>query len=297
MARKGWYEREEVPTINHDWVSMHCKNITNREMKLLRIINDRRLVRRDHLEIIHEDFRNAGDRRTSILNRSIKKLFEKMCIDKVHEEAEYRNGNKPAVLSLDRAGAILLGLDKRFKRRIQHNDVRIIDTKKFIFRELPNNFPHVHGINELEVKTILLGDELGFDIVRWDLEEKNTKMYMYNQRYILKPDIFTILRVNKKPFMAFIEYDTGKEDNRNKDKFPVIREKLEKYHYYKLCGSWKRESWAEILPFFPILLFVTEDKKRIPYINDKGQKMGLKVKAIHSSEYQETLKDLVKALQ
>lgn len=296
MGKKGWYEREEVPSINHDWVQLHCKNITNREMDLLRIVNERKLVRRDHLEIIHEEYRKAGDTRTSILNRSISKLFQKLCLDKVHEEAEYRSGNLPAVVALDRAGALILGLDKKFKRRIKHDELRIINTKKHIFRELPSNYPHIHGVNQLEVDTILLCEELGIDIVRWDLEEKNTRLFMYNERYILIPDVFLLLRVNNKPFIAYIEYDTGKEDFRYKDKYPTLREKLEKYQKYKLSRTWKNEKWAEISPF-PLLIFVAEDKKRIPYVNDKGKLLGLKVLAIHSSEFQDNLKTLLKALQ
>lgn len=296
MIKKGWYERLEVPTINNDWVQLNCKNITNREMNLLKIINERKLVRRDHLEIICEEYRNAGEKRTSVLNRSIRKLFDKMCIDKVHEEAKYRNGNFPAIVALDRAGAIVLGLNKQFKRRIKHDEMRIIDTKKYIFRSLPSNYLHIHGINELECQTILLGEELGFNVFKWDLEEKNTRLFMYNERIILIPDIFMILRVNNKAFLAYIEYDTGKEDYRHKDKFPTLREKLEKYQKYKLSGTWKNEKWAEFSPF-PLILFVTEDKSRISYVNEKGKKLGLKILAFHSDEYKDNLRTLLKALQ
>lgn len=295
MSKNGWYEREEVSRITDDWVRLNCRNITKREREMLKIINERKLIRRDHLEIIHESFRNAGSNRTNILNRSVRKLFEKLCIDKVHEEAEFGTGNLPAVLALDKAGAIVLGVDKKFRRRIKHN-TKFVKGEKYIFRELPNNYPHIHGVNNLEARTILLSEELGFGIVRWDLEEKNTKIFMVNERYVLTPDVFMMLRMNNKPLSAFIEYDTGMENHRYKEDFPTIRDKLEKYQKYKLSGSWKSEKWAKYSGF-PLLLFVTEDEKRIPFVNDKGRKLGLRVFGLHASEFEKVLEDLLKALQ
>lgn len=184
MARKSWYERNEISKINSDWVQLNCKNITKREVDILKIINDRKLVRRDHLEIIHDSYRKLGKNRTSLLNRSLKKLFEKSCLDKCHEEPEFQKGNLPAVFGLDRAGAIILGLDKKFRRRIKQ-DCKFINGQKYPIRELPNNYPHIHGLNEIEVQTILLSEEMGFKISRWDLEEKNAKVIMYNERFVL----------------------------------------------------------------------------------------------------------------
>lgn len=292
MTRKGWYEREEISKITHDWVRLNCKNITRREKELLQIVNERKLVRRDHLEIIHDGYRNVGDNRTSILNRSVKKLFEKLCIDKVHEEAEFMSGNLPAVLALDKAGAIVLGLDKRFRRRIKHTH-KFIGNEKYVFRELPNNYPHIHGVNDLEVRTKLFCEEFGLQIVKWDLEEKNAKIIMFNERFSIIPDVFMMLRINNKPFSSFIEYDTGMEDHRYKDEFPTIRDKLEKYQKYKLSGSWKSEKWAKFSGF-PLLLFVTEDNSRVSYVNDKGGKLGLRVVALHTGQYEETLKSILK---
>lgn len=293
--KKKWYERQEILKINQDWVSMHCKNITKREMKILEILSERKLIRRDHLEIINDDYRKLGNNRTLILNRSLKKLFEKSCVDKVHEEPEFQKGNLPAVFALDRAGAILLKQDKKFKRRIKQI-YKFGNGEKYPFRELPNNYPHIHGVNELEVQTILLGEEMGFEKWKWELEEKNAKIFMYNKRYVLIPDVFMILKIGKVPFIAYIEYDTGTEDLRYKDKYPTIREKLEKYMFYKLTKSWKEEGWAKHSEF-PILFFIVEDKKRIKYINQKGKALGLNVKAMHSSDYKKNLKAFVEDLQ
>lgn len=292
--KRGWYERENINRITHDWVSSHCKNLTRREKELLKIVNDRKLVRRDHLEIIHRGYRNAGDSRTSVLNRSIKKLFDKMCLDKVHEESEFMKGNNPSIVALDRAGAMVLNTP--FKRRIKQKS-RLIGTEKYVFRELPSNYKHIHGVNELEVKTIILSENMNFDVVRWDLEHKNAKIVQYNEKFTIIPDIFTIFRLNfnnNKPFLAFIEYDTGYEDHRYKDSFPTIRDKLEKYQKYKLSGSWKNEWWCKkIKTGFPLLIFVTEDEKRVRYTNEKGKALGLRVLAIHSERYEKELEGLL----
>jgi Replication-relaxation len=292
--RKGWYERQEVNRLSHDWVKMNCKNITKREKELLKIVHERKLVRRDHLEIIHPSYRKAGKNKTSILNRSIKKLFEKMCLDKVHEEPEFMTGNNPAIIAIDRAGAMIL--DVPFKRRIKQAH-RFIGTDKYVFRELPSNYPHIHGVNKIETITIQLAEKMNFTIVRWDLEHKNAKLVQFNEKFTIIPDIFTIFRLNfkqNKPFLAFIEYDTGSEDNRYKDKFPTLRDKMEKYQKYKLSGAWKNEWWSKkIKTGFPLLLFVTEDEKRVDYLNKKGKEIGLRVLAMHIEDYEKNMATLL----
>lgn len=291
MNRTGWYEREEINKITEDWVKLNCKNVTKREKELLKILNRRKLIRRDHLEIIHPSYRNAGKQRTNILNRSIRKLFDKMCIDKVHEEKELMKGNTPAIISLDKAGAFLIGT--KFRRRIRHNK-RMVGNQTYVFRKLPANYLHVHGVNELEVKTIQLCENNDFDLIRWDLEQENAQKMHFEENYTLIPDIFTIIKSKNKLLLAFIEYDTGTEDDGRKDKFPTIRSKLKKYKLYSNSGLWKKRDWAmKINTEFPILLFVTEDKKRINYINEKGNSMGLRVIAMHSSEYVEKMGNLL----
>lgn len=291
MSKRGWYSREEVNRISQDWISMNCKNITNREKELLRIVWERKMVRRDHLEVIHPLYRNVGDRRTSVLNRSITKLFRKMCLDKAHEEAEFMKGNTPAVVAIDKAGAFLLG--KKFRRRIKQNK-RLINGETFVFRSLPTNYRHIHGVNELEVKTIELCQNKGFSLIRWDLEQENAQKLSFSEKFTIIPDIFTIIKADNKPFLAFIEYDTGSEDNRYKDKFPTLREKLEKYQQYMRSGVWKKQWWAtKIKTGFPILLFVTEDERRIDYINKKGKSLGIRVVAMHTNEYTEKMGSLI----
>lgn len=287
--RKKWYEREEVRRINKDWVDINCK-FTERELKILELVYYRKMVRRDHLEILHDGYRNIP-RRTNVINRSIKKLFDKMCLDKVHEEQEYMKGNKPCILSVDRAGCIIL--DKPFNRRFEI-EKRFINNKELILRKLPSYYNHVHGVNQLEIATLEFCLENNFEIIIWNLEEDNLKEFEYNkEKIILKPDIFVILNIGK-PLIYFIEYDTGSENRGYKNNFPTILDKLEKYQKYKSINLWQVEWWAKkIKTNFPLLLFVTEDEKRVEYIKQKGKTLGLKVDCVLSNEYKERIREFL----
>lgn len=291
--RRSWYERNEEHRISEDWVKLHCKNITKREKRLLEIVYERRIVRRDHLEIIHEDYRNIP-RRTNVINRSIKKLFDCMALDKVHEKPEFMEGNLPAIVAIDKAGSIIL--NKPFKRRIKQ-EKRIINQKEMIFREIPPNFSHFHGINALETITIqwILSKNYKF---KWFLAQYNEKRFKFNQEdVILIPDVFVVINANNSIFLFFLEYDTGTEDRGNKSRFPVIDEKLDKYRRYKATGVWKEEWWAkQVVTGFPLMLFVTEDPYRIDHINKESKKMGLHVDAILVSDYTKKLDSLVERL-
>lgn len=291
VMRKKWYERIEHARISEDWVRLHCKNVTDREKKLLEIIYERKLVRRDHLEILHPGYRDIP-RRTNVINRSIKKLYELMCLDKVHEQSEYMKGNLPAVLAIDKAGALLIG--KPFKRRIKQVK-KTVGQEQIVIRELPSNYPHIHGINKLEVIITEWALKHGFRF-RWFLENENEKQFIFNgERVILIPDVFTIINAKGKIALFYIEYDTGKEDNRNKTTFPTIYEKLQKYYWYKLTGIWKKEWWAvKIKTDFPMILFVTEDKGRIEYVKEKAKNFGLNLDAILESEFEFKLDRLFK---
>lgn len=292
--RRGWWQREEVKRVNDDWVKMNCKNITNREKELLKIVNDRILVSREHLEVIHPAYRNI-DGRTNVLNRSIRKLFDKMCLDKAHMEAEFGKGNTPAIVCIDRAGALLLGT--KFRRRLKHKK-KVYHGEEYIFRELPSNYLHIHGINELEVSTIILCDNHDFKLIRWQLEAQNTKKLPENSQNDAKttqisliPDVFCIIRVKNSVFMSFIEYDTGSENKGYNGNYPILGEKLERYNLYKMSGIWKHEMWSKSTGLgFPPILFVVHDQKRADYIIRKGKSLGLVVDAFLFSEYSDKLK-------
>ena len=279
MKRRGWYERPQISRINLDWVKTNCK-ITKREMELLKIIRDRKLVRRDHLEIISPSYRFIEKNRTKILNKSISKLFVKHCIDKIHEEREFgRGGNNPCIVALDRGGSLLLGIPHR-KRIIHHNN------GKYIKRYLPSNYRHINGVNSVEVQTIIFCEETGNEIIGWH-HEKPQELFYGQEKIVLIPDVGVTLKINQKPFYAFLEYDTGTEDFRYSKSFPTIYEKLVKYKKWKMSKLWEKDYL-----YFPVLLFVTEDDKRVSYITDKCKELELEGWGIYYKNYKRFLERL-----
>lgn len=280
-AKKSWYEREEVKKVTLDWVKTNCK-ITNREFELLEIIKDRKLVRRDMLEVISPSYRYIGKSRTRVMNRSINKLFSNMCIDKVHEKQAMGEGNSPAIISLDRAGSLML--DIPYKQRIKKNR-KTIKGKEFIFRSLPLNYRHVNGVNKLEVETILLLEESGGEIVTWDLENP-INIYHNGDKLDLIPDVLTQIRFHKKqknPFYAYIEFDTGSENIRYKSP-PIIRDKVIKYKKYKTS-----KLWEDKFEYFPLLMLVTEDDSRVDFFNRKCKESNIDGLGVYYKNYTQVL--------
>jgi Replication-relaxation len=277
--RRAWYEREEIDRITLDWVKLNCR-LTTREIELLEIINERKLVRRDHLEVISPSYRELGSNRTEILNRSIRKLFRTMCLDKIHEKRDIGiGGNNPCTVALDRAGSIILGINH--KRRIIHKK-----EGKYIRRSLPVNYRHINGVNQLEVDTIEVTDAFDGQITAWH-HEKPQKLQYGVENISVIPDVRLELKFNGKPFYAFLEYDTGSEDRRNKNNFPTIRDKLLKYKKYKSSKLWDS-------PYFPLILFVSEDMSRLDYVNRVMKEFGLEGWGIYRENYRDVLERISK---
>lgn len=291
-VREGWYEREEIQKVTLDWIKINCK-LTNREKELLQIVYDRKLVRRDHLEIISPSFRKLGNNRTVLLNRSIKKMYKKMIFDKVHEQQELGKGSNPAILALDKAGSLILG--KPHKRRIIHKRTTM-KGQYYVRRNLPSSFKHINGINQVEVETISFCEQCGYEISMWQLEQP--KVFSYNEeRIALIPDVLVILKIGEKYLAVFIEYDTGSEGLREKEP-RIIREKIVKYKRYKSSSLWKDEEWQKYFSqhMFPLLLFVTEDEKRIEFVNRLTKEMGVKGLALYHENYVSVLKKLIEVV-
>lgn len=287
-TREGWYEREELKKVTMDWVKENCK-LTEREKELLPIIYERKLVRRDHLEIISPDYRNLNNR-TALINRAIKKLFKQLVLDKIHEKQEMGKGNNPAIVSIDKAGSLIL--DKPFKRRIIHNRSSH-KGKEFIIRRLPVNFKHINGINSIEVETLLLCDEYGYELLLWELEQP--KYFKYNNEEILLiPDVIMVIRINELHLVCYIEYDTGSEGLREKEP-KVIEDKIIKYKRYKSSLLWEEEEWQQYfnVKTYPIILFVTEDMKRINFVNRKSKELGVQMLALYVDNYVNVLNKLI----
>lgn len=287
--REGWYERAEIKKVTSDWVNLNCK-LTDRERELLQLIYDRKLVKRDHLEIISPSYRKLGISRTRLLNRAIKKMYKNMILDKVHEKQEIGKGNNPCIVSIDKAGSLILGMPHK-KRIIQR--VSKHRGKEYIRRHLGANYKHIQGVNQIEVDTILLCDSSGYEILEWQLEQ--SKKFNYNEeKIVLIPDAFMILNINGKRLAAFIEYDTGSEGIREKEP-KVLREKLIKYKRYKSSQLWDEEEWQKHfdVKVFPLVLFVTLDEKRIEFWNRMSKEVGVKSVGMSSDRYIDVLRKLI----
>jgi hypothetical protein len=207
-----------------------------------------------------------------------------MCIDKVHEKQEMGKGNKPFIIALDRGGSILLRIPH--KRRIPIRK-EVVRGQERIFRSVPSFFRHVNGINQLEVDTILFCIEHGFEIIRW--EHEIPREFHYDDKVVVIPDVTASIRFGDKTFNTYIEYDTGSENIRHKDRFPLILEKVVKYRKYKISRLWEDES-----PYFPVVLFVTEDERRIPYFNEKCEENKIRGVGVYHENYIEVLSHLAR---
>src|SRR5690606_36094306 len=189
MSKRTWYDRTEIKRVTPDWVKTNVR-ITNREKELLQIISDRKLVRRDMLEIISPSYRHLGDNRTRIINRSINKMFKNMIVDKVHEPQESMKGKKPPVVAIDRTGAVTLGIP--FKQSIKH-DKSVVCGVEYIHRSLPANYRHINGVNQLEVDTIQFCERKDVEISQWVLE-KPIELFYGGERVSLIPDVLMELK-------------------------------------------------------------------------------------------------------
>lgn len=283
-SRSRWYERNEIKRITKDWVDINVR-ITDRELELLKIIYERKLVRRDMLEIISPSYRNLGDNRTRIINRSINKLFKNMCIDKIHEPQKFMKGNTPAIISLDRAGSIVLGV--QHKRRIIH-EKNIVNGVEYINRIIPSSYKHINGVNQLEVDTINFCEYTNSIFTDWTIE-KPVHFYYSQNKILLIPDVLLSLRFSTnldKDIYAYIEFDTGSENIRYKNP-PIIREKVINYKKYKLSNIWSDE-----YPYFPMLLLVTKDYKRIDFFNKLCKENSLIGFGVYYKNYKKFLEHL-----
>lgn len=288
-VREGWYEgRTEEKRISLDYLKSNC-NLTKRERELLQLIYDRKLVRRDSLEIISPSYRKAGNNRTTLLNRAIKKMYRHQILDKIHEVQEIGRGNTPCIVGIDKGGSILLGVPH--KPRIAQKKTFVRD-KCYVTRFLPSNFRHIHGVNQLEVKTILFCEDTGSKILMWKHEVATN--FVYNGENILFiPDSLYVLEINGKPFPIFLEFDTGSEGLREKEP-KVILNKIINYRRYKASRLWLEEEWQKSLhkPMFPLLLFVTEDYKRIQFFNNKSKENGVWAYGVYHENYYDFMKEI-----
>ena len=78
-------------------------------------------------------------------------------------------------------------------------------------------------------------------------------------------------------------FNTGAESIRYKES-PIIREKILKYKKYKLSKIWEKH-----FEYFPALLLVTEDEKRIGYFNKKCKENNIVGLGVYYENYTKIL--------
>ena len=208
-----------------------------------------------------------------------------MCLDKVHEKQELGKGNTPSILALERGGSILLNIPH--KRRIPQKKM-LVNGEIKIERHVPLIYRHTNGINQMEVETILLCEKYGYEIKIWE-HEKSAIFKYNNEDIVFIPDVFVRLRIGEKEVDLFLEYDTGQENIRNKNNFPVIYDKIIRYKKYKKSMLWQNHSEK-----FPIVLLVTEDSHRIMHFNKNCKKHGVQGFGVYHENYTNFLEHLAK---
>lgn len=102
------------------------------------------------------------------------------------------------------------------------------------------------------------------------------------------------LRIDERVFVAFIEYDTGSEGIREIEPI-VIRDKIIKYKRYKTSKLWYEEDWQSYFDgaVFPMVLFVTEDRKRVEFWNRKCKEYGVVGIGMVTEKYVDVLDRLI----
>lgn len=267
---KRW-EREEVAQVSRAWVDQNCRHrVTERDLQLARILVRRRLLRRDQIGVLVPGFRGLS-KVDALVNRRLRVLFDCHVLDRAFPRVLPGCGSSQAVVALDRAGAILL--DAPFKRLIRHEQ----DRSGRIHRVLPLDYLHTLGVNDFEVSLVRWCLASSVELLRWRVDFENVRRFQFNGERQLRPDGFGILRYPDGSGKAFfLEYDTGSEDIRARNRFKKLTEKFKAYAAFKASGAWMQEDWARLLRDFPLLVFLTEDARRVAPLREITTTLGLR---------------------
>lgn len=259
-------DREPIKYITKSWVQENVKNITKRDLELLKIIYENKIVTRDQLITLHPSFSNKRQS-VNIINRRLKVLYDNYCIDRVQPTVGIGEGSSQYHITLDRAGAILLGIEN-------FRSIVIYDPSSYPSKRLPMYYKHTIGIVDMKCTITELLREIEGEIVYWGLEEENKIHFKFKKEFTLKPDVIAILRKNQNGFIFFYEHDQGTEF-RN-----IIKAKIEAYAAYRLSNIWINQRWAKIMkvPTFPTLVILTAgDEKRIEWIEKISKSSGINI--------------------
>jgi hypothetical protein len=263
------YERPEVKQITRQWVRENCHNVTERDLGLLRLLNEkkRRLLRRDQIQALYPEFPS-----TDFLNKRLNILYRMHVIDKVYPPVGIGKGSSKQHICIDRAGAILLDIDK-------HN--KIIQTDSMGNKTLPLGWEHKVMINDYEIAL------RNYQVIKYDVEEHHP----FGDN-ILIPDIFCLIKHEGKGYLFFIEVDLGTED------IPYVKRKLDSYSQYYMSKAWTRKDWAKIFktPVFPRVLFLTENgrTKRKKTLEEYTRDSGIRYVVGFHNELGDILDSIIK---
>jgi hypothetical protein len=262
------YERPEVKQITKQWVKENCYNITDRDMGLLRLLADRRLLRRDQIERLYREFPS-----TDYLNKRLNILYRKHVIDKIYPPVGLGKGSSKQHICLDRAGVILLGIEKYNKP---------IKVDKDGNRSLPLGWEHIVMLNEYECRIREFFNGVQDEVLMYNVEEP---LY-YNDTKII-PDIFCLIKHNGKGYLFFIEVDLGTED------IPYVKKKIDSYVDYYTSRAWLQQKWSRVfkIPTFPRVLIFTENNrpKRVNTLREYTKEMSVR---FHIDEHDNLFKVL-----
>ena len=234
MNRK--YERPEVKQVTKQWVRENCKNLTERDLGLLKIVQEHKIIRRDQLQTLYPHFPS-----TDFLNKRLKMMYQKHLIDRIYPSVGLGKGSPKQHICLDRAGAILLELDK-FNKPIQ------LDSQGA--RSLPLGWEHRIMLNEYKCSMVEVCKSIGAQLKLCWIE----RPYLYNDTKLI-PDMTCLILYNNRAHLFFVEVDLGTEDTL------YIKKKIDSYKDYNMSRRWHKEKWSQIFktPTFPKILFFTEN--------------------------------------
>ncbi|AGY47006.1 plasmid replication-relaxation protein [Bacillus phage CampHawk] len=269
------YSRPEVKQVSKQWVRENCKNVTERDKGLIRLLidNNRRILRRDQIEVLYPEFPSSD-----YLNKRLKLLYDKHVIDRIYPAVEPGKGSSKQHICLDRAGSILLGLE---------NYSKPISTKNGV-KSLPLGWEHKVKLNDYECLIKKTVSELGGKVLLYQTEKALT----FGDTKII-PDIFFLISCNKKGYMYFVEVDLGTED------LPYVKKKIDSYMKYYASKAWIREKWAGVFgsPVFPRVLFLTEEgrTKRVKALTEYTKDMSVKFRFGFHSDLKDLLGKMAKS--
>jgi hypothetical protein len=267
------YYRPEVKRITREWVRDNCKHVTERDLGLLRLIYNKRILRRDQIERLYPEFAS-----TDRLNKRLKVLYQKYLIDKVYPDVGLGQGSSKQHVCLDKAGLILLEAEG-YNSPIYFNSVGQ--------RSLRQGWEHKVTLNEYECMIREVTNEIGAEVKMYEVE----KSHPYLDTKLI-PDIFCLIKYKGKGYTFFIEVDLATET------VPQLKDKIDSYRDYFLSKSWTKQPFASLFknPMFPRILLFTEENhtRRVNILEEYTDEWSLRFTYGFHSQFKQKLEDILK---